>query len=152
MEPVIVSLRDRPELAEAAAEWFHQKWGIPLAAYRESIAALIGRGPVPAWYLCLDSGTIAGGLGVIENDFHPRRDLTPNLCAVCTEPACRRRGIAGRLPTASCADLAATGIPEAYLLSDHTGFYERHGWEYLCPVLGDGGEVPSRMYRHATAP
>ena len=60
-----MSLRDRPELAEAAAEWFHQKWGISLAAYRERIAALVGRGPVPAWYLCLDGGTIAGGLGVI---------------------------------------------------------------------------------------
>ena len=151
MAPVIVSLRDRPELAEAAAEWFHQKWGIPLAAYRESIAALVGRGPVPAWYLCLDGGIIAGGLGVIENDFHPRRDLTPNLCAVCTETACRR-GIAGRLLAAACADLAAAGIPEAYLLSDHTGCDERYGWEYLCPVLGDGGEVPSRMYRRATAP
>ena len=103
---------------------------------------------MPAWYLCLDGGPIAGGLGVIEHAFHPRRDLTPNLCAVCTEPACRRRGIAGRLPAAACADLAAAGIPEAYLLSDHTGFYERYGWNFFCMAQGDGEEVLSRLYVH----
>ena len=29
------------------------------------------------WYLCLDDDKIIGGLGVIENDFHDRKDLTP---------------------------------------------------------------------------
>ena len=37
------------------------------------------------WYLCLDSECIVGGLGVIENDFHDRKDLKPNVCAVYTE-------------------------------------------------------------------
>lgn len=34
--------------------------------------------------------------GSIENDFHDRKDLTPNICAVYTEEAYRGRGIAGR--------------------------------------------------------
>ena len=37
---------------------------------------------------------VIGGLGVIENDFHDRKDLTPNICAVYTEEEyrniCRR--------------------------------------------------------------
>jgi hypothetical protein len=37
------------------------------------------------WYLCLDEDRIVGGMGVIENDFHNRKDLSPNICAVCTE-------------------------------------------------------------------
>ena len=28
-------------------------------------------------------------MGVIENDFHDRKDLTPNVCAVYTEEDCR---------------------------------------------------------------
>ena len=32
-------LRDRPELKDAAAEWFHEKWGVPLEAYAESMEA-----------------------------------------------------------------------------------------------------------------
>lgn len=33
----IVRLTDRPELKEQAAVWFHEKWGIPLEAYMESM-------------------------------------------------------------------------------------------------------------------
>ena len=33
----IKRLREHPELAQKAAEWFHQKWDIPLEAYTESI-------------------------------------------------------------------------------------------------------------------
>lgn len=100
------------------------------------------------WYLCLDGDRIVGGLGVIENDFHDRKDLTPNICAVYTEPAYRRRGVAGSLLNQAVADLKARGITPVYLFTDHTGFYERYGWEFFCMAQGDGEEKPSRMYIH----
>lgn len=34
----IIRLIDKPELKEEAAQWFHEKWGIPLEAYAESMA------------------------------------------------------------------------------------------------------------------
>ena len=37
MDYKIVRLTDRPELKEQAARWFHEKWGIPLEAYMESM-------------------------------------------------------------------------------------------------------------------
>ena len=49
------------------------------------------------WYLCLDGENIVGGLGVIENDFHERKDLFPNVCAVYTDVAYRGQGIAKAL-------------------------------------------------------
>ena len=107
---------------------------------------------MPAWYFCADGPRIVAGLGVIENDFHPRRDLAPNVCAVFTEPAYRSRGIAGRLLALACADMEARGVDTLYLLTDHTGFYERYGWEFLCPVTADGEERPSRMYVHRQKP
>ena len=45
-------------------------------------------------------------------------------------------------------DLRARGISPVYLLTDHTGFYERYGWEFFCLAQGDGEEQPSRMYIH----
>ena len=79
----IVKLRERPELKGQAAPWFHEKWGVPLEAYAESMdACLDGGGPVPQWYAAVAEGRIVAGLGVIENDSHCRRDLTPNVCAV----------------------------------------------------------------------
>ena len=86
----LVRLTDRPQLKEQAAQWFHQKWGVPLAAYQESMEqCLSARSPVPQWYLAMEGERIVGGMGVIENDFHDRKDLSPNVCAVYTEPDCR---------------------------------------------------------------
>jgi len=30
-----ITLREKPTLKDAAAEWFHSKWGIPKEAYLE---------------------------------------------------------------------------------------------------------------------
>ena len=85
---------------------------------------------------------------MIENDFHDRKDLFPNVCAVYTEKAYRGQGVAGRLLGIAVEDLRKKGISPVYLLSDHTGFYEQYGWEFFCLAQGDGEEKPSRMYIH----
>ncbi len=143
----ILKIREHKELAEPAAEWFHEKWGIPLEAYRESIGECLDKQEgVPQWYIAVMNGKIIGGLGVIENDFHDRRDLTPNVCAVYVDEEYRCRGIAGKMLDFVCRDMADMGIDTLYLLTDHTSFYERYGWEFLCMAQGDGEPEPSRMY------
>lgn len=37
----IIILRERPELAPIAAEWFHCKWGVPTEAYLECMEAYL---------------------------------------------------------------------------------------------------------------
>ena len=143
-----VSLRETPALMGPAAAWFHEKWRVPEKAYLECMEACLKDETDYDWYLCLAEGRIVGGLGVIANDFHPRKDLTPNVCAVYTEEAHRRRGIAGRLLAMAVEGMRAKGISPLYLLTNHEGFYERYGWEFLCMVRGDGEEEPSRMYVH----
>ena len=103
---------------------------------------------VPSWYLCCDGDRIIGGLGVIENDFHSRKDLAPNVCAVYTEKEYRGQGIAGALLNYVCEDMKSKGIDTLYLVTEHTGFYERFGWEFHCMVQGDGETTLSRMYIH----
>ena len=145
----IVRLIDQPALKEDMARWFHEKWGIPLQAYLDSMTdCLEGKNPVPQWYVAMDGQRILGGLGVIENDFHERKDLAPNVCAVYTEQDVRGNGIAGALLNFVCEDMKKSGVLPVYLLTDHIGFYERYGWEFLCMALGDGEDKPSRMYIH----
>ena len=103
---------------------------------------------VPRWYMAMDGETIIGGLGVIENDFHDRKDLSPNVCAVYTEESFRKQGIAGKLLNYVCADMKKEGIDTLYLVTDHTGFYERYGWEFYCMAQGDGEEEMTRLYIH----
>ncbi len=70
----IIRLIDKPEIKEQAAQWFHEKWGIPMKAYKESMDdCLTRRKSVPQWYVAMEKNRIIGGLGVIENDFHNRK-------------------------------------------------------------------------------
>ena len=88
-----ITLRDRPELKDMAAMWFHSKWGVPKQAYR-------------------------------------------------------RKGIAGHLLGMVVEDMRSKGISPLYLITDHIGFYERYGWEFLCMVHGDGEPEMTRVYIH----
>ena len=81
------------------------------------------------WYLCMNGDKIVGGMGVIENDY-------------------RCKGIAGHLLNMVVEDMKSKGITPVYLVTDHTGFYERYGWEFLCMVQGDGEPNMTRMYIH----
>lgn len=143
-----ITLREKPECKQTAAAWFNSKWGVPAEAYLECMDAYLTGETELGWYLCLDGEKIVGGMGVIENDFHDRKDLTPNVCAVYTEEDYRKQGIAGKLLNLTVEDLRAKGISPAYLVTDHTGFYERYGWEFLCLVQGDGEPDMTRMYIH----
>ena len=143
-----IPLRECPQLLERAAKWFHEKWGVPESAYLACMTAYLNRETEYGWYLCLREERIIGGLGVIENDFHDRKDLAPNVCAVYTEEDCRGQGVAGRLLELAVEDMRAKGITPLYLVTDHTGFYERYGWEFLCMAHEDGSANETRVYIH----
>ena len=145
---LFLDLRERPDLKDAAAEWFHAKWGVPAEAYLACMSAYLDHETELGWYLCLCGDRIVAGLGVVENDFHDRKDLSPNICAVYTEEAFRGRGIAGRLLNIAVEDLRSKGITPVYLVTDHTGFYEQYGWKFLCMVREDGKQTQTRMYLH----
>lgn len=147
-EYTYITLREKPEIKDMAATWFHRKWGVPKEAYLECMDAYLSDETELGWYLCLDGDKIVGGMGVIENDFHDRKDLSPNVCAVYTEEEYRSKGIAGNLLNMVVDDMKQKGITPIYLVTDHTGFYERYGWEFLCMVQGDGEEDMTRMYIH----
>ena len=80
----------------------------------------------------------------LERGFYPGWIETYGL----TEENYRKQGIAGQLLNMAVEDLRAKGISPAYLVTDHTGFYERYGWEFLCMVQGDGEPDMTRMYIH----
>ena len=86
--------------------------------------------------------------GLIENDFHDRSDLAPNLCALFVQPPHRGRGLARQLLDHIRCDAAQMGVDRLYLVTDHTDFYERCGWQFLTTVHDESGR-PERMY---TAP
>ena len=56
--PQFVTLREKPEIAEKASEWFHSKWFVPMEAYRECMEAYLSKETEYGWYLCLENEKI----------------------------------------------------------------------------------------------
>ena len=139
-----ITLKDKPELKDCAAKWFSSKWNVPVEAYLECMDAYLIGDTDYGWYLCLDNNRIIAGMGVIENDFHECKDLSPNVCAVYTEEEYRKQGICGKLLNMVVEDLDRP----LYLLTDHVGFYERYGWEFYCMAKNEGSDSYSRLYIH----
>lgn len=140
-------LCDYPKFSEKAAFWFSQKWDIPVELYRESIQKCINQKiGIPQWYIVLDEKQeILAGAGIIENDFHDRKDLSPNLCALFVEKKYRCHGIAKYILDFARKDLGSMSFKKLYLVTDHIGFYEKYGWEFLMMVNDDNG-ISERMY------
>lgn len=44
--------------------------------------------------------------------------------------------------------MARRGVDTLYLVTDHTSFYERYGWEFLCMVQEEDGPDHLRLYVH----
>lgn len=148
MKREMIHLCQQAQLFEQAAQWFHEKWKIPKQAYLDSMEeGRTSNSGVPAWYIVMEAGKIIAGLGVIENDFHKRKDLRPNICAVYVEEAYRKQGIARQLLDYACEQLAKQDIRTAYLITGHSSLYERYGWQFEGMVEEDDGNM-IRMYRH----
>lgn len=143
----IIKLAESPELSEQAASWFAQKWGIAVEAYRDSIQLSIEQQEgIPQWYVMLDDRQhIIAGAGVIDNDFHDRKDLTPNLCALFVEQPYRNRQFARQLLDFARHDMKSYGYKKLYLITDLSLFYEKCGWAFLTLVEDDDGEL-IKMY------
>ena len=142
-----IDIKDIPSIIDEASKWFSSKWSVPIKAYKDCMEAYINGDTKYGWFLCLDEDKIIGGLGVIDNDFHCRKDLSPNVCAVYVEEEYRNQKVAGNLLEIVLKDCKQKGISPIYLVSDHIGFYERYGWEFVCMVLCDDNSM-SRMYIH----
>lgn len=98
------------------------------------------------WYICLNDEGFIGGVGVIENDFHPRKDLTPNICALYVREDFQKQGTATKLIRSVLTELKEKGFLNVYLITEHNNFYEKLGFTYLFDIKTDGGDI-LRMYQ-----
>jgi len=144
----VVNIRENPQYKERAIEYFQKKWASDKskAVYEDCISrSLVTVSPLPIWYLLMDNEKIIGCVGLVTNDFISCMDLWPWLVALFIEEEYRGNAYGNLLIEQVKKDAAEAGFPKVYLSTNHIGYYEKYGFEYVCMGYHPWGES-SRVY------
>lgn len=130
----IVSIKKSPEYKETAIKYFQNKWASSenMNVYDDCIRNCITTSsPLPQWYLLMDNGKIIGCAGLITNDFISRMDLYPWVCALYIEGEHRGNAYGLLLLEQAKRDAKTGGFSHLFLCTDHVGYYEKYGFQYI---------------------
>lgn len=146
----IISVRENPEYTDMAIAYFQWCWSSVLPIiYEDCITHSIdARNPLPQWYLLEKDGEIIGCAGLITNDFISRGDLYPWICALFIDEKHRGNAYATLLMDRAKSDAKKMGFDYVYLCTEHIGYYEKYGFQYIGQGYHPWGEE-SRIYEIA---
>jgi len=156
--PVIVDLRQRPDLFDRAVDWHFGYWAVEARRTRTEIEGFyrdsLDEHLSPATLIALVGNRPAGMASLRPFDpFYPAfSHCTPWLDSLFVEPAFRRRGIGATLAEAVTTLAGKLGHGEIYLgTPDQQSLYASMGWRWLADDPGIGHAMSSIMVR-AIAP
>lgn len=144
----LISIREYPEFKDRAIRYFQSKWATEqsMMVYENCITHCMNTSnPLPQWYLLIDNDKVIGCAGLITNDFISRMDLYPWLCALYIEEEYRGYAYGSFLLDKAKIDAKEGGFNYLYLCTDHIGFYEKYGFEFIGTGYHPWGDN-SRIY------
>ena len=142
----IIGVREFPEYLDRAVDYLTSKWKIDRKIYEDCLCnSLVTKHQLPRWYLLLKQQEIVGCYGLITNDFISRQDLYPWFCALFINETIRGQRWGERLLAHGRTEAVKLGFSRLYLCTDHVGYYEKYGWQYLADGFHPWGAT-SRIY------
>ena len=143
----ILSVRDTPEVTATAIKYFQKAWdNVWPIIYEDCIThAIASKNPLPQWYLMEKDNEIIGCAGLVTNDFISRMDLYPWVCALFIDQKHRGNAYGLLLLEKAKLDALAAGFENLYLCTEHIGYYEKYGFNYVGQGYHPWGEE-SRIY------
>src|SRR5690606_4498471 len=145
----IISVKEHPEYMDVAIQYFQSKWANEqsMMVYENCIKHCTDLSkPLPQWFLLLDGDNIIGCAGLITNDFISRMDLYPWFCSLFIEEDYRGNAYGTILLEEAKKTAKEGGFHYMYLCTEHIGYYEKYGFEYIGIGYHPWGES-SRIYR-----
>lgn len=128
------SIRENPEYKDISIKYIQDKWASEksMKVYEDCITNCVTTlSPLPQWYLLMDKNKIIGCAGLITNDFISRMDLYPWISSLYIEKEYRGNSYGSILIEQAKNDAKKNGFSKLYLCTDHIGFYEHYGFEYI---------------------
>lgn len=129
----IISVREQKDYLNQAIVFLQESWSeVSPIIYEDCIThAIHAENPLPQWYLLLKDDKIIGCAGLITNDFISRMDLYPWVCAIYISEKERGNNYASLLINRAKEDTKNFGFNYLNLCTDHAGYYEKFGFEYI---------------------
>ncbi|WP_242117361.1 GNAT family N-acetyltransferase [Aestuariivivens sediminicola] len=129
----IISVRKNPEFKDEAIAYFQKSWpDVMPVIYEDCIShSITARNALPQWYLLLNEDRIIGCAGLITNDFISRGDLYPWINALFIDKMHRGNAYGTLLIEYAKRDAKAAGFEYVYLCTEHIGYYEKYGFQYI---------------------
>ena len=143
----IISVRESPQYKDNAILYFQKCWKSVLPViYEDCIShSVLSKNKLPQWYLLEKEGELIGCAGLVTNDFISRMDLYPWICAIFIEEKHRGNAYSSLLMEKAKKDAKEAGFDSVYLSTDHIGYYEKYGFDYIGQGYHPWGEE-SRIY------
>jgi N-acetylglutamate synthase-like GNAT family acetyltransferase len=131
----IVNLADDIQYLEEASMHIWNEWHKEIGTSLEDIVYRsrhsICKDRVPQMYIAKYGDELAGVASIWNNDLMARQDLFPWLATVFVKKECRNKGIGTLLQEKCIQVVKELGYKNLYLVTDHEGYYERNGWNFL---------------------
>lgn len=129
----IISVRKNPEYKDKVIQYIQNSWSeVSPVIYENCISNCIdAEESLPQWYLLEKENEIIGCAGLITNDFISRMDLYPWLCAVFINKEHRGHNYGNLLIEQAKKDTKKFGFRYLNLCTDHIGYYEKFGFQYI---------------------
>ena len=151
MENIEIRRIEDSSETELMTDWMHGWWGQRENYTREAVRCCmehsLKREGLPQTYGLYLDGRLIGMYQFTCADLFVRPDIYPWLANVYVDEAHRSKGY-GRLLLASVQKSAAeSGLDELYLFTEHSGLYEKFGWEFVERIDTHLEPRMQRLYR-----
>lgn len=130
----ILSLREHPQRLHEILAYIKDKWASEQSkvVYDDCLQHTLNTdSPLPQWYVLEHEGRFVGCAGLITNDFISRMDLYPWVCSLYIEKDYRGQRLGESLLNRAKEDAYKAGFKNVFLCTDHVGFYEKFGFEFI---------------------
>ncbi|KMY49722.1 GNAT family N-acetyltransferase [Peribacillus loiseleuriae] len=145
----LISVKENPKFMDRAIRYFQSKWASEqsMMVYEDCITHCTNpSNPLPQWYLLMDDDKIIGCAGLVTNDFISRMDLYPWVCVLYIEEEYRGNAYGTILLEKTKKNAKEGGFNYLCLCTDHIGYYEKYGFEYIGTSYHPWGDN-SRIYK-----